>query len=99
MNYVRETEALGCCGPDMTLTRAAEPMESVTDLMHRTANAGQAILSMAEKIEGHLFGRPIPDCAEKKCAPDCFRDELAEHKATLDMAEVVLNRLCGMIGI
>lgn len=76
----------------------AEPLESLSDMMRSTGNIASDALSMARRINGHLFGIGNP-CCEKEADPKCFRDDLAKTRCELLATVEELAKTCNMLGV
>lgn len=101
MSYARNTEPVGCCDPkEMRGTVLPEkPLaEPLVDLMNETNEVGLAILAMAEKIEGNLFGEGNSREGANP-SPTCFRHALDNHRSTLVLAADALCRICNQLGV
>lgn len=86
---------------EMKCTCAPEPIHPpvpLTELMNDTKEAGLAILAMAEKIEGNLFGEGNGR-EGVNASPTCFRHALDNHRSTLILAADALARICNQLGV
>ena len=86
---------------DMKCTCAPEPIHPpapLTELMKETNEVGLAILAMAEKIEGNLFGEGNSREGVNP-SPTCFRHALDNHRSTLILAADALSRICNQLGV
>ena len=86
---------------DMKCTCAPEPIHPpapLTELMKETNEVGLAILAMAEKIEGNLFGEGNSREGVNP-SPTCFRHVLDNHRSTLILAADALSRICNQLGV
>ena len=74
------------------------PVEPLPDLMNETNEVGLAILAMAEKIEGNLFGEGNSREGVNP-PPMCLRHALDNHRSTLILAADALCRICNQLGV
>lgn len=74
------------------------PNGSMTDLLRETSCIATDALTMAQKINGHLFGCGNAIC-EEEAAPRCLHDELEKQRSTLLMVAETLSVICSRLGI
>jgi hypothetical protein len=91
MSY--NNEAKCACAPE-----PIHPPVPLTELMKETNEVGLAILAMAEKIEGNLFGEGNSREGVNP-SPTCFRHALDNHRSTLILAADALSRICNQLGV
>lgn len=92
MNY-------GTCG-EAKMLAACEPehIEPLCEVMANSRNIAEDVLSLARKINGHLFGFGNA-CGEKEGESKCFRDELGKTRRALVETAEELQRICSQLGI
>lgn len=70
----------------------------LSSMMDQANNIAQEILTMAQKINAHMFGVSTPDRDEEK-PPMCFQDVLIKQLKTLNEATCELAAIMDKLGV
>ena len=70
----------------------------LSSMMDQANNMAQEILTMAQRINAHMFGVNAPDRDETP-PPKCFRDVLANQLKALSEAACELDEIMDKLGV
>ena len=70
----------------------------LSSMMDQANNMAQEILTMAQRINAHMFGANAPDRDETP-PPKCFRDVLANQLKALSEATCELDEIMDKLGV
>ena len=93
MSYEDNGNSVGCAPSNIP-----DPIMPLSSMMDQANNMAQEILTMAQKINAHMFGVSTSDRDEAE-PPMCFQDALTNQLKTLNEATCGLDEIMDKLGV